>query len=139
MDSSVKALPQDLDLESVGTIPKISETQLEELKESIENPSFAQSGSYGPFSWNINLDINTSDITKSSASIMISFLSVKIIDTELNAANPKVSVNLSVAGVGIEAELGGRFQQTYNLPQGQIKSPYVYKRFQYYTFTILII
>lgn len=122
LDSSVKALPQDLDLESVGTIPKISETQLEELKESIENPSFAQSGSYGPFSWNINLDINTSDITKSSASIMISFLSVKIIDTELNAENPKVSVDLSVAGVGIEAELGVDFSKRTIYLKGKLKA-----------------
>lgn len=121
-DSSANELTQESKPKAIAAIPQISEAQLELLKESIENPSFTQSGSYGPFSWNINLDINASNITKSNASIIISFLSVKIIDTELNAANPKITIDLNVAGVGIKAELGIDFNKHIIYLKGKLNA-----------------
>ena len=95
MLASVQASPRELAMEEWA-----------ELESSLVSGPRSYNGSCGPFSWNIAFDLNMSDISKSYADVKVSILSFNIINTRIDAKNPKVSLDLTVAGIGVKGELG---------------------------------
>lgn len=95
MLASAQSLPQELTMEEWA-----------ELENSLVSGPRSYNGTCGPFSWNISLDLNMSDISRSYADVKVSIFSYNIINTRIDAKNPKVSLNLTVAGVGVKGELG---------------------------------
>lgn len=95
MVASVQFLPQELTMEEWAA-----------LENSLVSGPRSYNGSCGPFSWNIAFDLNMSDISKSYADVKLSILSYNIINTRIDAKNPKVSLDLTVAGIGVKGELG---------------------------------
>ena len=90
---------------------ELSEEQAEMLLASLEADGLSSNGSSGPFAWDIALDINRSDITKSSAHVKITFLSYELVNVTLDFTNPKVALDMRVYGTGIKAELGLDFDR----------------------------
>ena len=90
---------------------ELSEEQAETLLASLEADGLSSKGSSGPFAWDIALDINRSDITKSSAHVKIAFLSYELINVTLDFTNPKAALDMRVYGTGIKAELGLDFDR----------------------------
>lgn len=89
----------------------LSQEEQKQVQDNLQTSPLSQSGNWGPLGWNIGLNINTGDIFKSSVDARISAFSVNIIDAHLNAEDPKTTVDLSIAGVGIVAELGVNFDK----------------------------
>ena len=89
----------------------ISDEQMDEVKANLESSPLAQSGSYGPISWDVGFHLDPKDITKSSVDVKISVLSFNIINAHLDAQNPKATADLSVGGIGVVAELGVDFSK----------------------------
>lgn len=100
-----------------GALPKtpteqeLSEEQAEVLLTSLEATGLSSNGSSGPFAWDIALDINRSDIIKSSAHVKITFLSYELLNVTLDFTNPKATLDMRVYGTGIKAELGLDFDR----------------------------
>lgn len=69
------------------------------------------SGSFGPISWDVDFHIDWQDFTKSYAYIKVYVFGIKIIDGRLDFSNPKISADLTVAGVGVTAEVGIDFDK----------------------------
>jgi hypothetical protein len=63
-------------------------------------------GSFGPFSWTVDFHFDPSNIMNSYAVLKLSVLGISIIDGRLDKNNPKVAVDLTVAGVGVKGEVG---------------------------------
>lgn len=98
----------------------LSDKEMEEVKADLEGAPFAQSGTYGPLSWDVCFNLDTQDITKSSVDVKIAVLSFNIIDAHLDAQNPKAAANLSVAGIGVVAELGVDFNKRIVYLKGKL-------------------
>jgi len=69
------------------------------------------SGSWGPISWNITIHIDYQNIMNSYAEAEISVFGVSIINGRIDVKNPTIKVDLTVAGVGVKAELGIDFEK----------------------------
>ena len=90
---------------------ELSEEQAKTLLTSLEATDLSSNGSSGPFAWDIALDINRGDITKSSANVKITFLSCELTNAALDFKNPKAAVDMKVYGTGVNAELGIDFDR----------------------------
>lgn len=84
----------------------LSDEQLNQIKADLESAPLAQSGSYGPLSWDISFHFDPIDIKKSRADVQIYAYGVNIIAAQLDVQNPKITVDKSIAGVGVIVELG---------------------------------
>jgi hypothetical protein len=69
------------------------------------------SGSWGPISWNVTVNIDYQNILNSYADVKISIFGIKIIDGRIDFKNPSIKVDLTVLGVGVKAELGIDFEK----------------------------
>lgn len=87
----------------------LSADQMEAIKNDLENPNLGQSGSWGPISWDVNMNFDPSDIKKSYLDARISVFGINIINGRLDMNNPEIGVDLTVAGVGVKAALGINF------------------------------
>jgi hypothetical protein len=77
-----------------------------EIENSILSMPRNSSGSWGPFSWEADFHFDPSDITNSYAVLKLSVYGVNIINGRLDKNNPKLSADLTVAGVGVKGEVG---------------------------------
>ena len=68
-------------------------------------------GSFGPFDYNIDVHLDTSDYSKSYFYVELSIWGVHLINAHLDASNPKVTIDASILGVGVEGTLGVDFNQ----------------------------
>ncbi|MPQ44010.1 hypothetical protein [Clostridium tarantellae] len=66
-------------------------------------------GSWGPIAWDIDYNIDVSDLTNSFFKVKINLFGIHIINTTIDKDNTKINVDLSVSGVGIVATLGVDF------------------------------
>lgn len=120
MLTSVQAIPRELAMEEWA-----------ELESSLVSGPRSYNGSCGPFSWNISFDLNMSDISKSYADVKVSILSYNIINTRIDAKNPKVSLDLTVAGIGVKGELGIDFAKRNIYLKGTLSYIISHKDFNY--------
>lgn len=84
----------------------VSKDIIEYLDKFDSQTPLQASGSWGPISWDADYHIDTTNIMNSYAFLKVKIFGVTIIDTRLDAQNPKATVDLTVAGVGVKAELG---------------------------------
>lgn len=68
-------------------------------------------GSFGPFDYNIDVHLDTSDYSKSYFYVELSIWGIHLINAHLDANNPKVTIDASVLGAGVEGTLGVDFNQ----------------------------
>ncbi|KLU75268.1 hypothetical protein [Clostridium botulinum] len=87
------------------------------------------SGDWGPLHWEINYNIDPSDIYKDSFKIKITLSGVSIVDTELDAQHPKLNINLTISGVGIIGELGVDFVNRLVYLKGNLNFIFYQKAF----------
>ena len=66
-------------------------------------------GSFGPFDYNIDVHLDTSDYSQSYFYIELSIWGIHLINAHLDANNPKVTIDASVLGAGVEGTLGVDF------------------------------
>lgn len=107
----------------------LSAEQLAEVKENLESAPLSQNGSFGPLGWNVTLNLDPGDFRKSCIMAKITLLNFEVLNTELNAQNPKAALNLSVAGIGMTGELGVDFDQRYVYLKGQLNFVAYKKKF----------
>lgn len=120
MLAPVQAFPREIAMEEWA-----------ELENSLVNGPRSYNGSCGPFSWNIAFDLNMSDISKSYADVKVSILSYNIINTRIDAKNPKVGLDLTVAGIGVKGELGIDFVKRTVYLKGTLSYIISHKDFNY--------
>jgi hypothetical protein len=107
----------------------LTDAEREEIKKNLENPTLAQGGTWGPISWDISFHFDPVDIKKSSADVIISVLGSKIISTHLDINNPKITVNTSIAGIDVVAEVGIDFNSRLIYLKGNLNYVFYSKSF----------
>lgn len=118
--ASVQSFPQELTMEEWTALEK-----------SLVSGPRSYNGTCGPFSWHIAFDLNMSDISKSYADVNVSIFSCNIINTRIDAKNPKASIDLTVAGVGVKGELGIDFSKRSIYIKGTLSYIFGHKDFSY--------
>lgn len=129
MTAGVENMPQPVSADDLFDVESLSPEGIAELQQNLENPSFSQSGSYGPLGWNVMLDIHSTDILKSKIDVKISLLGANIMDVRLDAQNPKATVDLSARGQGMTADLGANFDKRIVYLKGTMKLAGCSKKF----------
>lgn len=87
------------------------------------------SGDWGPLHWDIQYNIDPSDIYKDNFKINVTFSGITIVDTVLDAQHPKVDINLTISGVGIIGELGVDFANRLVYLKGNLNFIFYQKAF----------
>lgn len=134
-DLSVAASAKAFDAVSLGQddilpdLGSLSKEEQDKLMADIEGSPFAHNGSWGPISWNVAFNLDLQDISNSSADVKVSVFSVNIIDAHIDVKNPKVVVDLTVAGVGVTAELGIDFSNRTIYLKGKLNFIFYTKDF----------
>lgn len=95
----------------------IKESDVMESKEALS----AIHGSFGPFDYSIDVNIDTSDYMKSYFYVDLSIWGIHLISAHLDASNPKVSIDASILGAGIKGTLGVDFNQCRVYVEVEIK------------------
>ena len=122
--------------EIVMCIPgELSAEDLEDLESALVNGSRSYNGSCGPFSYNVTVNLDTSDFTKSSIDARVSIFSHDIVNGTLDINHPKISLNLSVLGVGVTGEFGVDFSKRTVYIKGKLAYIINTKEFNYTLFT----
>lgn len=101
------------------------------MENSLTGGPRSYNGTCGPFSWNIAFDLDMSDISKSYADVKVSIFSCNIINTRIDAKNPKAVLDLTVAGVGVKGELGIDFAKRIVYIKGTLSYIISHKDFNY--------
>lgn len=120
LPASAQSLPQELTMEEWAA-----------LETSLVSGARSYNGTCGPFTWNIAFDLNMSDISKSYADVKVSVFSYNIINTRIDAKNPKVNLDLTVAGVGVKGELGIDFSKRSIYIKGTLSYFFGHQDFSY--------
>lgn len=74
-------------------------------KELLESP-IKSSGSFGPFKWDVDFHIDTANISESYAYLKVAIYGYNIVDGRIDKNNPKITVDLTIAGIGVKGEVG---------------------------------
>ena len=69
----------------------------------------AFNGSIGPFNYDIDVHIDTDNIMNSYFYVVLSVFGINLVNVRLDANNPKVTIDASVLGVGVEGTVGVDF------------------------------
>ncbi len=112
----------------------LSNEQLAAIEKDYLTMPLKSNGSYGPITWNADFCMNFQDLSKSYAYIELFVFGINIIDGRLDAANPKISVALNVAGCGVKGTVGIDFDKCNIYFNGSINFFYY---INHYDFTIL--
>ena len=67
------------------------------------------SGGIGPFTYNINLHLDTEDFTQSYFAISLSAMGVSLCNAHLDINNPKITFGTTMCGIGAKGTLGVDF------------------------------
>lgn len=67
------------------------------------------SGSWGPIEWEVDANIDITDINNSYFKVKVSVFGMKVVDTTLNFTNPNINVDLTISGVGVVFQVGVDF------------------------------
>ena len=89
----------------------LTEAQLLAIEKDYLSAPLKSGGSFGPIGWDADFSFDEDDIKKSYAYLKLTVLGFSIVDTRLDAKNPKISVDLTVAGVGVTADIGIDFEK----------------------------
>ena len=98
-------------LDQENTELQLNEEQLLAIEKEYLSAPLKSGGSFGPISWDVDFSIDLDDITKSHAYVRVSVMGFQIIDGRLDVNNPRLTVDLTVAGVGVKAEVGIDFDK----------------------------
>lgn len=109
---NVKLVPAGKDIVSLR-IYTVEDKNMQLLQaSSLSDNNIAESnGSFGPFNYNIDVNINWEDPMKSSFIVNISFKSIKLIDVNLNAQNPVIDFGGTFFGSEISGQVGVNFNE----------------------------
>lgn len=67
------------------------------------------SGSVGPFNYEITVNLDFENPLNSKFYVKLTFMGVTLLNVQLDANNPTVGIDLSVAGIGVEGTVGVDF------------------------------
>lgn len=89
------------------------------------------SGSVGPFTYNVNVHLDTDQMTNSYFVVELKAFSIKLVDVHLDANHPKVTFGGSVAGIGASGTLGVDFNECRIYVEAEVKYLFDSKKFSF--------
>lgn len=69
------------------------------------------SGSFGPFNYSVNVNIDLGNPMASSFIVKLTCMGITLADVQLDAQHPVISLGASISGIGITGELGVNFNE----------------------------
>ena len=97
--------------------------------EMVNDNRMSYNGSWGPISWDCDFHIDLDNIMASYAYVKVSVFGINVIDVRIDANNPKVTVDMTVAGVGVKMELGIDFNERLIYLKGSLNFIFYSKDF----------